>query len=62
MCRDVWHRPGAEILPETDDFPFPYLVGRGIPPFYQLALLLILVGSLVAVRFAGGPFREMRTY
>ena len=40
--------------PETDDFPFPYLVAR-YPRFYQLALFLILVGSLIAVRFAGGP-------
>ena len=62
VCLDVWERPVAEIIPETDDFPFPYLVGRGIPTFYQLALLMILVGSLIAVRFAGGPLREMRSY
>ena len=46
----------------TDDFPFPYLVGRGIPGFYQVALLAILVASTIAVRVAGGPFREMRPY
>lgn len=61
-CEGVWERPARSMTPETDDFPFPYLVGRGIPGFYQVALLAILVASTIAVRVAGGPFREMRPY
>ncbi|MEA2557304.1 MAG: hypothetical protein QOG88_842 [Actinomycetota bacterium] len=61
-CTQVWHPSGTAIAPNTDDYPFPYLAARGIPGFYLIALLLILLASLAAVRVAGGPFREMRPY
>ncbi|MDP9337038.1 MAG: spermidine synthase, partial [Actinomycetota bacterium] len=61
-CEGVWERPEASLRSDTDDFPFPYLVGRGIPAFYQVALLLILVASLIAVRAGAGPFRAMSSY
>lgn len=61
-CDDVWQRPPNSPTPETDDFPFPYLLGRGIPGFYQVALLSILATSVLAVRLAGGPLRAMRPY
>ena len=46
----------------TDDHPFAYLVGRGIPGFYQVTLLAILLGSIAAVRLTAGPFGAMRPY
>jgi SAM-dependent methyltransferase len=61
-CDAVWQRPAMVPAPDTDDHPFPYLSGRGIPNFYLVALLLILLGSLLAVRIAAGPFRQMRPY
>ena len=62
VCGDVWERPAAEIVPETDDFPFPYLVGRGTPA------LLSAGAAADPGRFAhrrsvrGGPLHEMRSY
>ena len=61
-CDAVWSRPLDVPEPDTDDHPFPYLVGRGIPGFYQVTLLLILLGSALVVRFTAGPFRQMRGY
>jgi hypothetical protein len=61
-CDGVWSRPSEVPEPDTDDRPFPYLVGRGIPGFYQVTLLLILLGSALAVRITAGPFRQMRGY
>jgi SAM-dependent methyltransferase len=61
-CDEVWDRPAEVPDPDTDDHPFPYLVERGIPGFYQITLLLILLGSALAVRLAAGPFRRMRGY
>jgi hypothetical protein len=61
-CEGIWHRPAVVPEADTDDYPFPYLSGRGIPRFYQGALLLILLGSVVAIRTTAGPFRRMGTY
>jgi hypothetical protein len=61
-CDGIWQRPAAVPEPDTDDHPFPYLVGRVIPGFYQVTLLLILLGSALAVRFTAGPFRPMGSY
>jgi hypothetical protein len=61
-CNAVWERPAVVPEADTDDYPFPYLSGRGIPGFYQVALLLILIGSLLAIRVTAGPFRQMRSY
>jgi hypothetical protein len=61
-CEERWSRPAEIIAPVTDDHPFAYLVGRGIPGFYLVTLLAILLGSLVAVRSVAGPFAQMRPY
>lgn len=61
-CPQRWTEPAALIDPVTDDHPFAYLVGSGIPLFYQVTLLAILVASALAVRVAAGPFGAMRPY
>jgi hypothetical protein len=61
-CDERWQTPGELVAPVTDDHPFAYLLGRGIPGFYQVTLLAILLGSLAAVRVAAGPFGQMRPY
>jgi hypothetical protein len=45
--------------PATDDHPFPYLRVPSIPSFYLVALGFMLALSLIGVRLAGGPFRQM---
>lgn len=45
--------------PATDDHPFPYLRVPSIPSFYLVALAFMLGLSLIGVRLAGGPFRQM---
>jgi Spermine/spermidine synthase domain len=62
VCERRWSRPAELIDPVTDDHPFAYLVGRGIPSFYLATLLAILLGSLAAVRLAAGRFGQMRPY
>jgi hypothetical protein len=61
-CAERWSEPDRLIDPVTDDHPFPYLVGSGIPVFYQVTMLLIVVGSALAVRVVAGPFRGMAPY
>ena len=61
-CDGVWNRPADVPEPDTDDHPFPYLVERGIPGFYLVTLLLVLLGSALIVRLTAGPFRQMRSY
>jgi hypothetical protein len=61
-CEQRWQEPVAVIDPVTDDHPFAYLVGSGIPAFYQVTLLLIILGSALAVRLVAGPFGAMRPY
>lgn len=45
--------------PATDDHPFPYLRTPSIPSFYLIAIGFMLVLSLIGVRVAGGPYRQM---
>lgn len=52
----------AEVAPVADDRPFLYVRSASIPPFYALAVLLILLLSTGAVRLAGGRIRDMRAY
>ncbi|NRQ39167.1 spermidine synthase [Nonomuraea sp. NN258] len=62
-CDVEW--PGAVAAtpqPAGDDRPFLYLKDRTIPPIYLITLSLILVVSLLAVRFVAGPYRRMRPY
>jgi hypothetical protein len=61
-CAERWTQPAAVIDPVTDDHPFAYLVGSGIPLFYQVTILAILVASALAVRVAAGRFGAMRPY
>jgi len=56
-CSSYWS--GRTVAPVSDDRPFPYLPTPSIPNLYLLVMGLILVGSLLVVRIAGGPFRRM---
>ncbi len=62
-CRRIWI-PGPRAVPEpaNDDHPFPYLRSRSIPPLYLSTIGLLLLVSLIAVRLAGGPLKQMRSY
>jgi len=59
-CATYWH--GARVAPATDDHPFPYLPTATLPGSYLLMLGLILLGSALLVRVAGGSFSRMRGY
>jgi hypothetical protein len=62
-CATTWRGEPEAVPPvATDDFPFPYLRDRGVPGFFVVALLLILLASTVLVRAAGGPLRRIGTY
>jgi len=61
-CDHLWSPGTRTVDPETDDHPFPYLTGRTIPVYYQVALLLILLGSVLVVRASAGPLGGMRGY
>jgi SAM-dependent methyltransferase len=62
VCDRRWSRPAELPAPVTDDHPFAYLVGHGIPGFYLVTLLAIVLGSLAAVRLSAGRFGQMRPY
>jgi hypothetical protein len=59
-CTAYWH--GTAVAPATDDHPFPYLPNATLPGSYLLMLGLILAGSALLVRVAGGSFSRMRGY
>ncbi|GII85022.1 hypothetical protein Ssi03_30120 [Sphaerisporangium siamense] len=62
-CAAEWAGAKADTPPPAvDDRPFLYLHGRDIPSIYLIALGLILLVSIVAVRAVAGPFRRMRPY
>lgn len=61
-CAQRWKPAGAVPQAATDDHPFPYLKNRTLPGFYLTAILLILAASVVLVRAAGGPLRQMTRY
>ena len=52
----------AGPAPVTDDYPFLYLRDRGIPAFYGLAVVAILLASIIGVRAAAGSLRRMSPY
>ena len=53
-------RRGNDVPPPaSDDHPFPYLRTPSVPTYYLVAIAVMLGLSLVAVRLAGGPFRQM---
>ncbi|WP_347590294.1 spermidine synthase [Acrocarpospora sp. B8E8] len=62
-CAGEWGGASADTPPPTsDDRPFLYLHDTSIPMLYLVALGLILLVSLLAVRAVAGPFRTMRPY
>lgn len=63
-CPSEWVAGDAAAAssPATDDYPFLYLRERSIPALYLIAVALILVVSLLAVRVVSGPLRSMRPY
>jgi hypothetical protein len=61
-CTTTWTPKVGELEPSVDDRPFPYLGTRTIPSFYLTMLALVLLTSLVLVRWVGGPLRRMAPY
>jgi hypothetical protein len=62
-CPSTWD-PGSRVVPAaaTDNYPFLYLQQPGIPGFYLITLLLIVLAALTLVRLAGGPLSGMAAY
>jgi hypothetical protein len=50
------------VAPATDNAPFLYYRGGGIPQIYVWALVGILLLSVLLVRTVGGPLGQMRPY
>jgi len=61
-CTTTWTPRVGNLEPSVDDRPFPYLGTRTIPAFYLVMLGLVLLASLVLVRWVGGPLRKMAPY
>ncbi|MEP6696482.1 MAG: hypothetical protein ABJA34_06330 [Pseudonocardiales bacterium] len=62
-CATTWQLTTHPApAPAADDHPFPYLRRPGIPGFYLLVLLFVLLAACVAVRVVGGPVKSMRPY
>ncbi|CAN5840480.1 hypothetical protein BH23ACT2_BH23ACT2_04730 [soil metagenome] len=59
---EVWAASGAIPEAATDDHPFPYLRGRVPPTVYLVTLGTILVVSVLAIRVAAGPLRQMKPF
>jgi hypothetical protein len=62
-CSAFWTPPQDVPRPATDDYPFPYAQGWGLSNYYIVSLIVLLLGSSVAViRFGGVRPREAREY
>lgn len=62
-CEERWTPRTASVPPPVDDdYPFLYLREPGLPGFYLLAIALILLASLVLIRAASGPLKQMAPY
>ncbi|HZU16007.1 MAG TPA: spermidine synthase [Candidatus Dormibacteraeota bacterium] len=59
-CSSPWG--GKRVAPVSDDRPYPYLPTPSIPVLYLTVVGLVLAGSLLAVRVAGGPLRRMAPF
>jgi SAM-dependent methyltransferase len=59
-CSSAWN--GRQVASVSDDRPFPYLPTPSIPSLYLVVMGLILAASLVVVRVAGGPLKNMAQY
>ena len=53
-CQTTWTRAADTPPPATDDKPFLYLRTSSIPSLYRTALLLIVLGSVLAIAFVLG--------
>lgn len=62
QCASTYRPTTSVVAPATDNSPFLYFRGGGIPQIYVWALLGILVASVLLVRAVGGPIRHMRPY
>jgi hypothetical protein len=62
-CPASWD-PGSRVVPAaaTDDYPFLYLQQRGIPGFYLLTLVLVVLAAAALVRVGSGPFAGMTAH
>jgi len=61
-CASTYRPTTAVVAPATDNAPFLYFRGGGIPRIYVWALLGVLLLSLLLVRTVGGPLHLMRPY
>ncbi|CAM4396849.1 Spermidine synthase [Mycobacterium basiliense] len=61
-CATRYSPPNNVVAPSTDDRPFLYYKGGGIPALYLWTLAGIMLFTLLAVRVLAGPFRSMRSY
>jgi SAM-dependent methyltransferase len=61
-CASGYHPTTPVVAPATDNAPFLYFRGGGIPSIYVWALTGILALSVLLVRSIGGPLRQMRPY
>jgi len=62
-CSTFWTPPQDVPRPATDDYPFPYAQGWGLSNYYIVSLIILLLGSSVAVgRFGGVRPSEGRVY
>jgi hypothetical protein len=59
-CATPWR--GRRVAPATDNWPFPDLLNRAIPPLYLRVLAFVLIASLVLVWLAGGKPQRMAPY
>jgi SAM-dependent methyltransferase len=62
-CKTQWQP--VKVAEPTDDYPFPYLQHRSIPPFYWHTLLLMLGASALLIGVSAGGLRifgGMRSY
>jgi len=63
VCTTTYAAPATAPAPATDDRPFPYVKPGSIPLFYVWALLMILLASILVIRFASGAsISAMRGY
>jgi predicted phage tail protein len=62
-CSTFWAPPDEVPRPATDDYPFPYAQGWGLSSYYIVSLIVLLLGSSVAViRFGRVRPQEAREY
>ncbi len=61
-CPETWLPTEKNITSATDTYPFLYLHRRSIPGFYLLAISLILLVSIAAVRLTGGTWQRLSPY